>query len=141
MGMRLFVLAAYLTVPVLAGCGGGGPAEPTDVELASAEQRYAAGLRAEVDSLAEAYRQEGLGGLKPALEGAVEDLDYRESQIEVAGQYRETCEKIIEEIRMLNVTVQSNPGEVQGKLAELQELAEQLPESGIKGTGTEPGQT
>ena len=55
----------------------------------------------------------------------------------MAGQYRETCEKIIEGIRMLNVTAQSNPGQVQGKLADLQDLAETLPASGVAGGGTD----
>ena len=142
MRARVFAAVSSVAVLVLAGCGGGGPAQPEDVQLASTEQRYAAGIRGEIDSLADSYRQEGLGGLKTSLQGTMEDLEYRESTIESAGQYRETCEKIIEGLRELNVTVQSNPGQVQGKLAELQELAEKLPASGLQESGTStPPQT
>lgn len=141
MGARVFAAMATLAALALAGCGGGGPAERSDVQLGNDEQLYAAGLRSEVSYLADSYRQEGLGGLKGALEASMENLEAMEANVEVAGQYRETCEKIIEGIRSLNVTAQSSPGQVQAKLDELQQLAEKLPKSGVEGAGTGAAQT
>lgn len=143
---------AYLIVPlglmsilIASGCGGAGPAEITDVQIGSAEELYAAGLRSEVDSLVQAFRDEGagIGGLKAHMEGGAENIEFMASELEQkAGKYKETCTKIFDEIHQLTDMLNGSPKREQviAKLDALQKLAGQLPASAIQSKdGAAPG--